>query len=390
MASQVETSAFPSVYQWETTDPVLGGLGGVANLPLVQLTARTRFSYDAHAALVTFANTLAPNNSPTLTGTPRAPTPVAGSTSTEVATAAFVRQFAGGVTQVAITGNFYLSADQAGAGIIVVVGSLAADTYLLFPAVPGRWTVLNATAGGFAVLTRLAPGGMLVSISNSKAQTVFSNGADMRGAHNDYFSVALSGIPTAPLAPDNDNSSQVAITAWVVRCIAEQAGALADGAVINANSHADSLFNTEAATRAAADQAEAAQRGVDFASANNARYQADLQLLNKFADYPPLSSFGIGNGYQRLPSGLIVQFGQHLTTNGFNEYVSLPVAFPNQILAIAVSEGSASGWASAALPTVYGTTVVDRSAFGLSAVAWVGGGFAYRAGILASYIAIGN
>ena len=275
MASQVETSAFPSVYQWETTDPVLGGLGGVANLPLVQLTARTRFSYDAHAALVTFANTLAPNNSPTLTGTPRAPTPVAGSTSTEVATAAFVRQFAGGVTQVAITGNFYLSADQAGAGIIVVVGSLAADTYLLFPAVPGRWTVLNATAGGFAVLTRLAPGGMLVSISNSKAQTVFSNGADMRGAHNDYFSVALSGIPTAPLAPDNDNSSQVAITAWVVRCIAEQAGALADGAVINANSHADSLFNTEAATRAAADQAEAAARAAADNTEAQVRYAAD-------------------------------------------------------------------------------------------------------------------
>jgi microcystin-dependent protein len=47
MATQPEVSAWESgVYQLETTDPVQGGLGGVSNQPLLQLSSRTRYLFD--------------------------------------------------------------------------------------------------------------------------------------------------------------------------------------------------------------------------------------------------------------------------------------------------------------------------------------------------------
>ena len=44
MAGQPEVGTYdPLVYQWESTDPVQGGRGGVANTPLLNLANRTGF-----------------------------------------------------------------------------------------------------------------------------------------------------------------------------------------------------------------------------------------------------------------------------------------------------------------------------------------------------------
>jgi hypothetical protein len=44
MANQPETTTYETgIYQFETTDPVLGGLGGIDNLPLKQLANRTNY-----------------------------------------------------------------------------------------------------------------------------------------------------------------------------------------------------------------------------------------------------------------------------------------------------------------------------------------------------------
>lgn len=53
MANLTETSTFEAgIYQLETTDPVLGGASGVANLQGKQLANRTRFLYDKLTALL--------------------------------------------------------------------------------------------------------------------------------------------------------------------------------------------------------------------------------------------------------------------------------------------------------------------------------------------------
>ena len=53
MANQPETSNFDAgVYQFETSDPVQGGRGGLANAPLLNLANRTRWLYDQVNALI--------------------------------------------------------------------------------------------------------------------------------------------------------------------------------------------------------------------------------------------------------------------------------------------------------------------------------------------------
>jgi hypothetical protein len=50
MANQPEVSVFElGIYQFETTDVVEGGLGGVDNKPLLQLANRTKWLYDQRA-----------------------------------------------------------------------------------------------------------------------------------------------------------------------------------------------------------------------------------------------------------------------------------------------------------------------------------------------------
>ena len=91
MTNQVETNVWSPVYQWEVTDPAAGGLGGVANTPLLQLTGRTGYLNTALAALAEVVGTLASTNNTDLTGIPTAPTPGAGNNSQAIATTEFVQ-----------------------------------------------------------------------------------------------------------------------------------------------------------------------------------------------------------------------------------------------------------------------------------------------------------
>jgi hypothetical protein len=76
---------------------------------------------------------------------------------------------------------------------------------------------------------------------------------------------------------------------------------------------------------------------------------------------------GLGKtGWQSLPSGLIMQWGTGVTVSGELEPVNFPLAFPNTVYCVTVSEGAAGGWNNPAypvpVPTIYG--VNDPSATG--------------------------
>ncbi|HEY0205073.1 MAG TPA: hypothetical protein VGC15_13100 [Acetobacteraceae bacterium] len=218
MANQPETSTFPDVHQWEVTEPVQGGVGGVANLPLLQLTARTRYILDIHNALLPVVNGKAPNDSPTFTGSPQAPTPASTAAGTEVITAAWARGLAGNVTSVTVGGNTLLTAAQAFAGAIIVNGNPTADFYLLFPPGPGKWYIANLTP--FHLLARLAGGGNTTFISAGHTKPVFTDGFNFADGYNDFENVTLTGQPQAPVAPPGDDGTAIANTFWVTRAIA--------------------------------------------------------------------------------------------------------------------------------------------------------------------------
>ena len=218
MANQPETSTFPDVHQWETTEPVQGGLGGVANLPLLQLTARSRFALDAADALVPVVASKAPNDSPTFTGSPQAPTPASTAAGTEVVTAAWARALTGSVTSVVVGGNTLLTAAQATAGAIIITGTPPADFYLLFPPGAGQWIIANLTP--FHLLARLAGGGNTTFISAGHTKPVFTDGFNFADGFNDFENVVLSGAPQTPTAAPGDDGTAIANTFWVTRAIA--------------------------------------------------------------------------------------------------------------------------------------------------------------------------
>lgn len=89
MASLPESSTFDAgVYQLELSDPVIGGPSGVSNTPLKNLANRTKYLKDHVDALEA---SRAPIASPEFTGIPKAPTAAAGTSTTQLASTAFVQ-----------------------------------------------------------------------------------------------------------------------------------------------------------------------------------------------------------------------------------------------------------------------------------------------------------
>lgn len=204
------------VYQLQLTDPVQGGPGGVSNAPLLNLANRTAWLYQELNLVIdgtTIPPTVAPLNSPVLTGTPTTPTPPLGDNSLKIANTAFVQGSLAGVLALSVAGgaNVVLSAVQAGNGTFNFTGALTANIAVIVPGTPGKWVVQNNTTGPFTLTVKTAAG-TGVAVSQGKAQSVFGDGTNVYLASNDFSSLQLTGTPTAPTPPVGDQSTKVATT----------------------------------------------------------------------------------------------------------------------------------------------------------------------------------
>lgn len=84
------------VYQIETTDPVIGGPGGISNLQGAALANRTAYLKAQVVALEEAVAARAPIASPALTGAPTAPSAALGTRGTRIATMeSFATEFGG-------------------------------------------------------------------------------------------------------------------------------------------------------------------------------------------------------------------------------------------------------------------------------------------------------
>lgn len=97
------------------------------------------------------------------------------------------------------------------------------------------------------------------------------------------------------------------------------------------------------------------------------------------------------NGYQKLPSGIIVQWGNATTVDGNTDTYSFPIAFPTACRVVIANEASVSGWGPTnPQPTVYGTVILSASQFQVSGVRIQTSGVPiFEGGIGFSWIAIG-
>jgi hypothetical protein len=155
----------------------------------------------------------APLASPALTGTPTAPTPLAGNSSTDIATTAFVAaSFA--TTQ-------FVNSTFAPITSPTFAGTPSAPT----PAPGNNTGQLATTAFVTAAVTASTTG---VSSFNTRTGAVVLTGADIASAGGaPLANPVFTGVPTAPTATVGTDNTQIATTAFVINQVAASVSGVA-------------------------------------------------------------------------------------------------------------------------------------------------------------------
>lgn len=156
--------------------------------------------------------------SPALTGTPTAPTATDGTSTTQIATTAFVQGAVGGYLTKAVTGGTVtLTTAEASNPVIRISGALTSDAILEIPVASKRiYSVENATTGAFTLTVKHVGLTPSVLVAQGKRNIVMTNGVGAYDAINDFESISLTGVPTTTTAAANTNTTQVASTAFVI------------------------------------------------------------------------------------------------------------------------------------------------------------------------------
>ncbi|AUV30298.1 phage tail protein [Escherichia coli] len=235
----------------------------------------------------------APKESPTFTGTPKAPTPAAGNNTTQIATTAFV--------QAALT------------------------------------ALINGAPATLDTLKEIA-----AAINNDpKFSTTINNALALKAP---LSSPALTGTPTAPTAAQSVNNTQIATTAFVKSAIAAMVGS-APAALDTLNELAAALGNDPnfATTML---NALAGKQPLDNTLTNlSGKDVAGLLTYLGLGEaakrgvgtgenqIPDMASFASGDGWMKLPNGKILQYGRgeampKLSTQTMR--ITFPIPFPKK------------------------------------------------------------
>jgi hypothetical protein len=128
--------------------------------------------------------------SPAMTGTPTAPTATAGTSTTQVATTAFVQSAKNGATTVNVAGsaNVTLTAAQAGVGIILLTGALTGAITVNVPAGTGQYIFANNTTGSYTLRIGVAGSGGATAIVPQNQSVV---------AYSDATNIVLAGAASS-------------------------------------------------------------------------------------------------------------------------------------------------------------------------------------------------
>lgn len=405
MTDLVESSSWtPGIRQFETSDPVEGGPDGIDNVPLRQLANRTRFLKERQEAQTGDLALKAPIDSPAFTGAPQAPLAAQFDNSTKLATTSFVQRALG--SRRAIVGvqqNTLLDASHVGA----LIGCNA----------PGGYTLTLPPLAGLAPGSSIT---FIHSTGTPSAVTVVAAGNDkILSEGNVMPSLALGSCQCLTLTTDSktgwymemqnmygttaaqfDNSTRLATTEFVRQSLgnmrgtyvtaasgtlgAAQAGMqvhvrvpgttqtinfaeLKEGARMTVYANYVGTGPTTLAINGSAkfvavasltDQTVTLNAG-DAISFVNDGTNFNIEVTTANLRYS--AAFGASlstSGYQKLPSGLIFQWGLGATA-GQTGTVTFPIAFPNTAQVMTILRTSASAMS-------------DGNTFNWSA--WIGGG----------------
>ena len=266
---------------------------------------------------------------------------------------------------------------QAAKDRITLDGTLTANINLIFPAWRKQWTIVNRCSGNF-VITIKTPSGTGVQLTNGAAVVVYGDGTNVV-----QDSVTFNAIT----APAGDVTNKVASTEFVKNAglqvgniftinAAQSLSSAYLGAAVNLGgsggytvtlptstnlpsglygkfisfvsvSSGDVVIGTTASDNITAGNGsvssitlKSGDRALIYLSSANFWTlfggEASLKYAGSFS-----SSFS-GNGYQRLPTGLIIQWGISNNSSTNPATTTLPIAFPNTGLIAVASDFSIS------------------------------------------------
>ncbi len=236
----------------------------------------------------------APKESPTFTGTPKAPTPAAGNNTTQVATTAFV--------QAALT------------------------------------ALINGAPATLDTLKEIA-----AAINNDpNFSTTINNALALKAP---LSSPALTGTPTAPTAAQSVNNTQIATTAFVKSAIAAMVGS-APAALDTLNELASALGNdpnfattmlNALAGKQPLDNTLTNLSGKDVAGLLaylGLGEAAKREVGTGENQIPDMASFASGDGWMKLPNGKILQYGRGAVTPTLSTQtmrITFSIPFPKKV-----------------------------------------------------------
>lgn len=270
-------------------------------------------------------------------------------TAGEAALAGWVPDLTNGIAPVTMTNsNVVLTPAQYGKPVIVISGALTANISLIFPAIAGQWTVVNKCTGNFTINLKTATG-EFVQLQTGRTASIYCDGADVGMVDTDKAdlqSVAFNNVSVDTTLPPSFIGSTVQVT--------NNTGPVALTLPLTSASKSAKrieIINTGTYPVTVSPQ------GSDILSHINAAHVSSITLqpgdnltlvcqaltlwvaVGGTAEFPIIPAFGAGlssSGWQKLPSGLIIQWGTTTLSVGAGtptaDNWTFPVAFPNACL----------------------------------------------------------
>jgi len=274
------------IYQLEQEDLVLGGADGIDNLQAKQLLARSNWLKSQVLGL----------------GAGKQPLDDMLTALSALVTAAdqtlyFTGPDAPALTALTAFARTLLAANDAAAARVTLDAASPADVAAAIAALvassPATLDTLNELAAALG--------------NDANFATTITNALALKAP---LASPALTGVPTAPTAAPGTNTTQLATTAFVAAAIA------ALDAIVDASETVKGIIEIATA-------AEAQALTDDLRALTPAKLKAALQGSNQSLS---------GSGYQKLPGGLILQWGSYSFVASNSASVTFPIAFPTAVL----------------------------------------------------------
>lgn len=293
------------------------------------------------------------------------------------------------------TADVTLTAEQAKAGILNVTGTLTGNRNIIIPNTARRLIVINGTSGAFTLGVKTASG-VAINVGQGSASSIVCDGnnniklasADLT-AYAPIASPTFTGNPAGPTPAQFDNDLSLATTEFVQRALGSYSGATNYGVnttltaadtgkatyvsaavtitmpaasaipaggvieiiagvngVVVQRAGADTYFGVSSSTSITLNLGDSVKfrsngTSVWLATAGTMRDFLSAEFTTQVAARFTGSNQSLAaSGYQKLPGGLIMQWGIASVANDGSTTVTLPIAFPNSALMALVSLNS--------------------------------------------------